>query len=118
MPGLAIARFGWRLMPTPMSMRVDAPLSSTYVDRMGDQTLLACGMAAGPLFTVAYLLADASRVDYKPSSRTVPAWARRRGRLWSARALRTVPPVCSATWSSRTLPAALSWVFAATRLRR
>ncbi|MES5824686.1 DUF998 domain-containing protein [Streptomyces sp. RG80] len=33
---------------------------------MGNQTLLACGMAAGPLFTVAYLLEGAGRVGYKP----------------------------------------------------
>ncbi|MFD7065462.1 DUF998 domain-containing protein [Streptomyces sp. NPDC059906] len=33
---------------------------------MGNQVLLACGMAAGPLFTVAYLLEGASRVGYKP----------------------------------------------------
>ncbi|MGW3008046.1 DUF998 domain-containing protein [Streptomyces sp. NPDC001219] len=32
----------------------------------GNQTLLACGMVVGPLFTVAYLLEGASRVDYKP----------------------------------------------------
>ncbi|MFC8127135.1 DUF998 domain-containing protein [Streptomyces sp. NPDC057302] len=32
---------------------------------MGNQTLLACGMAAGPLFTIAYLLEGARRVDYK-----------------------------------------------------
>ncbi|MFF8016386.1 DUF998 domain-containing protein [Streptomyces sp. NPDC007929] len=33
---------------------------------MVDQTLLACGVAAGPLFTAAYLLEGASRADYKP----------------------------------------------------
>ncbi|MFF7736305.1 DUF998 domain-containing protein [Streptomyces sp. NPDC007984] len=33
---------------------------------MVDQTLLACGVAAGPLFTVAYLLEGAGRADYKP----------------------------------------------------
>ncbi|MFF3260573.1 DUF998 domain-containing protein [Streptomyces sp. NPDC002932] len=32
---------------------------------MGDQTLLACGIAAGPLFTVVYLLIGASRAGYK-----------------------------------------------------
>ncbi|NGO12054.1 DUF998 domain-containing protein [Streptomyces sp. HC44] len=48
---------------------------STYVDMMGNQTLLACGMAAGPLFTVAYLLAGASRVDYKPSRHPVSSLA-------------------------------------------
>jgi hypothetical protein len=38
---------------------------STYVDSMGNQVLLACGMAAGPVFTVAYLLEGAGRADYK-----------------------------------------------------
>ncbi|MEV0322272.1 DUF998 domain-containing protein [Streptomyces sp. NPDC050658] len=33
---------------------------------MGEQVILACGVAAGPLFTVVYLLAGAKRVDYKP----------------------------------------------------
>ncbi|WP_327706939.1 DUF998 domain-containing protein [Streptomyces decoyicus] len=33
---------------------------------MGNQVLLACGMAAGPVFTLAYLLEGASRVDYQP----------------------------------------------------
>jgi multidrug transporter EmrE-like cation transporter len=33
---------------------------------MGNQVLLACGMAAGPVFTVAYLLEGVRRVDYKP----------------------------------------------------
>ncbi|MFF4734129.1 DUF998 domain-containing protein [Streptomyces mirabilis] len=33
---------------------------------MGNQALLACGIAAGPVFTLAYLLEGASRVDYKP----------------------------------------------------
>lgn len=42
---------------------------------MGDQTLLACGVAAGPLFTVAYLLEGASRVDYKPLRHPVSSLA-------------------------------------------
>ncbi|ROQ63275.1 uncharacterized protein DUF998 [Streptomyces sp. 840.1] len=33
---------------------------------MGNQVLLVCGMAAGPLFTVAYLLEGAGRVGYRP----------------------------------------------------
>jgi hypothetical protein len=33
---------------------------------MGNQVLLACGIAAGPVFTLAYLLAGTSRVDYQP----------------------------------------------------
>ncbi|MFD4527299.1 DUF998 domain-containing protein [Streptomyces sp. NPDC058470] len=33
---------------------------------MGNQALLACGMAAGPVFTLTYLLEGASRVDYQP----------------------------------------------------
>ncbi|MFI5678039.1 DUF998 domain-containing protein [Streptomyces cellulosae] len=33
---------------------------------MGNQALLACGMAAGPLFTLAYLLEGTSHVDYHP----------------------------------------------------
>lgn len=32
---------------------------------MGNQVLLACGMAAGPVFTLAYLLEGASRVDFQ-----------------------------------------------------
>ncbi|MGW5860738.1 DUF998 domain-containing protein [Streptomyces sp. NPDC055239] len=42
---------------------------------MGNQTLLACGMAAGPLFTIAYLLEGASRVDYKPFRHPVSSLA-------------------------------------------
>ncbi|MEU8682119.1 DUF998 domain-containing protein [Streptomyces sp. NPDC048611] len=33
---------------------------------MGNQVLLACGIAAGPVFTLAYLLEGASRVHYQP----------------------------------------------------
>ncbi|MFE2970433.1 DUF998 domain-containing protein [Streptomyces sp. NPDC059340] len=33
---------------------------------MGNQALLACGIAAGPVFTLAYVLEGAGRVDYKP----------------------------------------------------
>ncbi|NGO40947.1 DUF998 domain-containing protein [Streptomyces ureilyticus] len=32
---------------------------------MGNQLLLACGVLAGPLFTATYLLAGATRADYK-----------------------------------------------------
>lgn len=39
---------------------------STYIDEMGNQVLLVCGMAAGPLFTAAYLLEGAGRVSYGP----------------------------------------------------
>ena len=42
---------------------------------MGNPTLLACGMAAGPLFTIAYLLEGASRVDYKPFRHPVSSLA-------------------------------------------
>jgi hypothetical protein len=42
---------------------------------MGNQTLLACGVAAGPLFTVAYLLEGASRGDYKPLRHPVSSLA-------------------------------------------
>ncbi|MFI1443213.1 DUF998 domain-containing protein [Streptomyces fructofermentans] len=42
---------------------------------MGDQTLLACGMAAGPLFTAAYLLEGASRAGYKPIRHPVSSLA-------------------------------------------
>lgn len=33
---------------------------------MGNHVLLACGVAAGPLFTVAYLLEGAGRASYRP----------------------------------------------------
>lgn len=42
---------------------------------MGNQVLLACGMAAGPLFTVAYLLQGASRVGYRPFRHPVSSLA-------------------------------------------
>lgn len=42
---------------------------------MGDQVLLACGVAAGPLFTVVYLLVGARRVDYKPLRHPVSSLA-------------------------------------------
>ncbi|MFD5667825.1 transposase family protein [Streptomyces anthocyanicus] len=51
------------------------PTLSTYVDEMGNQVLLACGMAAGPLFTVAYLLQGASRVGYRPFRHPVSSLA-------------------------------------------
>ncbi|MFC8807744.1 DUF998 domain-containing protein [Streptomyces anthocyanicus] len=51
------------------------PALSTYVDEMGNQVLLACGMAAGPLFTVAYLLQGASRVGYRPFRHPVSSLA-------------------------------------------
>ncbi|AZS76894.1 DUF998 domain-containing protein [Streptomyces lydicus] len=51
------------------------PTTSTYVDGMGNQVLLACGMAAGPLFTIAYLLEGAGRVDYKPFRHPVSSLA-------------------------------------------
>ena len=41
------------------------PIPSTYVDWMGNRLLLACGMVAGPLFTIAYLLEGAARLDCK-----------------------------------------------------
>ncbi|NEB21385.1 DUF998 domain-containing protein [Streptomyces coelicoflavus] len=42
---------------------------------MRNQVLLACGMAAGPLFTVAYLLQGASRVGYRPFRHPVSSLA-------------------------------------------
>ncbi|RCG16787.1 DUF998 domain-containing protein [Streptomyces diacarni] len=42
---------------------------------MGDQPLLACGMAAGPLFTATYLLEGAGRVHYKSSRHPVSSLA-------------------------------------------
>lgn len=42
---------------------------------MGSQTLLACGVAAGPLFTVTYVLQGANRVDYKPFRHPVSSLA-------------------------------------------
>ncbi|MGW1501291.1 DUF998 domain-containing protein [Streptomyces mirabilis] len=52
---------------------------STYVDVMGNQALLACGMAAGPVFTLGYLLEGASRVDYKPFRHPVSSLSLGRG---------------------------------------
>jgi hypothetical protein len=40
-------------------------MPSTYVDSMGNQVLLACGMVAGSVFTGAYLLEGVGRADYK-----------------------------------------------------
>lgn len=51
------------------------PTLSTYVDGMGNRLLLACGMAAGPLFTIAYLLEGAARLDYKPLRHPVSSLA-------------------------------------------
>ncbi len=48
---------------------------STYVDMMGNQVLLACGMAAGPLFTIAYLVEGAGRVGYRPLRHPVSSLA-------------------------------------------
>ncbi|WP_199566573.1 DUF998 domain-containing protein [Streptomyces triticagri] len=42
---------------------------------MENQVLLACGLAAGPLFTVAYLVEGARRVDYKPFRHPVSSLA-------------------------------------------
>ncbi|MER6976501.1 DUF998 domain-containing protein [Streptomyces carpinensis] len=42
---------------------------------MGNQVLLACGMAAGPLFTIAYLLEGAGRPDYTPFRHPVSSLA-------------------------------------------
>ncbi|MFD8424576.1 DUF998 domain-containing protein [Streptomyces sp. NPDC059466] len=42
---------------------------------MGTQVLLACGMAAGPLFTLAYLLEGAGRPGYKPLRHPVSSLA-------------------------------------------
>ncbi|WJY36011.1 DUF998 domain-containing protein [Streptomyces sp. P9-2B-2] len=42
---------------------------------MGAEMLLACGVAAGPLFTIAYLWEGASRVDYKPLRHPVSSLA-------------------------------------------
>lgn len=46
---------------------------------MGNQVLLACGMAAGPVFTFAYLLEGARRVDYKPFRHPVSSLSLGRG---------------------------------------
>ncbi|AJF63309.1 DUF998 domain-containing protein [Streptomyces vietnamensis] len=46
---------------------------------MGNQALLACGMAAGPVFTLAYLLEGATRVDYKPFRHPVSSLSLGRG---------------------------------------
>jgi hypothetical protein len=42
---------------------------------VANQVLLVSGMAAGPLFTLAYLLAGAGRVDYKPFRHPVSSLA-------------------------------------------
>ncbi|WP_217212737.1 DUF998 domain-containing protein [Streptomyces sp. AC550_RSS872] len=42
---------------------------------MGNQVLLACGMAAGPLFTIAYLVESAGRVGYRPLRHPVSSLA-------------------------------------------
>ncbi|KDN79204.1 DUF998 domain-containing protein [Streptomyces olindensis] len=42
---------------------------------MGNQVLLACGMAAGPLFTIAYLVEGAGRVGYRPLRHPVSSLA-------------------------------------------
>lgn len=46
---------------------------------MGNQALVACGMAAGPVFTLAYLLEGASRVDYRPFRHPVSSLSLGRG---------------------------------------
>ena len=42
---------------------------------MGNHILLACGIAAGPVFTLAYLLEGARRKDYKPLRHPVSSLA-------------------------------------------
>ncbi|MFC8917728.1 DUF998 domain-containing protein [Streptomyces sp. NPDC057116] len=42
---------------------------------MGNHVLLACGMAAGPLFTIAYLAEGAGRVGYRPFRHPVSSLA-------------------------------------------
>ncbi|WP_328859722.1 DUF998 domain-containing protein [Streptomyces sp. NBC_00306] len=42
---------------------------------MGNQALLVCGMAAGPLFTLAYVVEGATRADYKPLRHPVSSLA-------------------------------------------
>jgi hypothetical protein len=42
---------------------------------MGNHLLLSCGIAAGPLFTVVYLLEGARRADYTPSRHPISALA-------------------------------------------
>ncbi|WP_433177962.1 DUF998 domain-containing protein [Actinoallomurus sp. CA-150999] len=42
---------------------------------MADRILLACGVAAGPLFTAAYLLEGATRAHYKPLRHPVSSLA-------------------------------------------
>ncbi|MCL8017932.1 DUF998 domain-containing protein [Streptomyces sp. AS02] len=42
---------------------------------MENQVLLACGMAAGPLFTIAYLVEGAGRVGYRPLRHPVSSLA-------------------------------------------
>lgn len=47
---------------------------------MSNQVLLACGMAAGPLFTLTYLWEGASRVGYRPSRHPVSSLSLGRAR--------------------------------------
>ncbi|AZQ36286.1 DUF998 domain-containing protein [Streptomyces cyaneochromogenes] len=42
---------------------------------MGNQVLLACGTAAGPLFTIGYLVEGAGRVGYRPLRHPVSSLA-------------------------------------------
>lgn len=42
---------------------------------MGNQALLVCGMAAGPLFTLAYVVEGATRADCKPLRHPVSSLA-------------------------------------------
>ncbi|MEU8893879.1 DUF998 domain-containing protein [Streptomyces sp. NPDC048442] len=46
---------------------------------MGNQVLLTCGVVAGPLFTLVYLLAGARRADYEPFRHPVSSLALGRG---------------------------------------
>ncbi|MFF0429505.1 DUF998 domain-containing protein [Streptomyces sp. NPDC004520] len=46
---------------------------------MGNQALLACGAAVGPVFTLAYLLEGAGRADYKPFRHPVSSLSLGRG---------------------------------------